>query len=254
MIRGNSEDYVLAYDAGRAPEAWLVGDQWATLRWSYRQLCREAIAYIGRLPSQRVLALNGASAVRVVHGSSRSSLEFLYPDGDPAALEWYRRSGLLEPGKKPPSLAAVLADLREKALVCAHSHIAWIQEVARRLVVNPGGVGGSDNGDTGAQYAVLEWHDGRWRASLCSVPYDLAEVRAAYQNSGLLEAGGVMAEAFLLGILSAQDVPGRFVRHVGRLTAAEGNEPGGIVPDEVWHQAIDTFAWADYHESRSGRS
>jgi len=245
MIRGNGEDYMLAYDAGTAPHAWRVSDQWATLRWSVARLSRETLDHVAGLPEQRVLVLDGALPVRVVHGSPRRPSEFLYPDGDPTALELYRRAELLPPSEKLPKLGVVLADVREQVVICAHSHIPWIQKAGGRLVVNAGAVSSPNNGDVGAQYALLEWREGGWVATLRSVPYDLEEALAAFRDTGFLEAGGVMAEAFLLGILTAQNVPGRFARHVGRLAAEAGYEPGDALPEAVWQQSIATFSWGE---------
>jgi hypothetical protein len=174
------------------------------------------------------------------------------PRCGPFAPDWYRRSGLLAPGEKPPSLAVVLARPGEQALICAHSHIAWVQEAAGRMVVNPGAVGGSDNGDVGGQYAGTEWHADRWKAFLGYVPYDLTQVREAFQKSGLLEPDCVMAEAFLLDILSAREIPGWFTRHAGRVAARAGFETGGRIQYEVRQEAVATFEWGDHADGRYG--
>ena len=47
------------------------------------------------------------------------------------------------------------------------------QPVGRgKLIVNPGAVGGPLNGDTHAQYALLDWRDDQWQPQLKRVPYD----------------------------------------------------------------------------------
>ena len=161
-------------------------------------------------------------------------------------MESYRRAELLPPGDKVPQLEAVLAGVKEQALICAHSHIPWVQSGGGRLVVNTGAVSSPNNGDVAAQYALLEWREGGWVAALRSVPYDLEMARAAFLDSGFLAAGGVMAGAFLLGIFTAQNVPGRFARHVRRLELEAGSQPGNAVPDGVWQRAIATFEWGGY--------
>ena len=243
MIRGNSENYFLAYDAGDAPEAWRVGEQWATLRWSYECLSRETISFIASLPEQRVVRLDGMTPIRVVHGSPRSPSEFLYPDRDPATLELYRKAGLLDPDRDPVKLRVALAQVEESVLLCAHSHIPWVQAEEGRLVVNPGAVSGPNNGDVRARYALLSWQDGRWRAELRAIAYDLEQIQAAFRDSGLLAAGGVMAQAFLLDILTGQNVPGRFVAHARRRADAAGYGALSVLPDDIWHEAIATFDW-----------
>lgn len=245
LIRGNGEEYLLDYHTGRAPVSWYAGELWASLRWSYQRLDREVLALIARLPDQRLVSVDGAAPIWMVHGTPWSTRRFLYPDGDPAALDAFRRAGLLPDNRQVPRLMDVLAGIEEAVLVCAHSHIPWIQESEELLVVNPGSVGAPNNGDVRAQYAVLDWKGGRWRAELRAVAYDLEGIRAAYRDSGLLAAGGVMAEAFLLGVVTGENVPGRFVASVRRLTAEAGFEPDDPVPDDVWQEAIVTFDWGD---------
>lgn len=243
LIRGNSERYVLDYHDGQAPEAWRFGEQWATFRWSYERLSQETIDFIASLPEKRVVALDSVAPICLVHGSPRSPFEFLFPDRDPATLELYRQAGLLPPGGAPTSLAAALTEVEEPVLVCAHSHIGWIQQEGGKLVLNPGSVSGPNNGDVRAQYALLDWQRDRWQATLCAVAYDLERIQTAYRDSGLLAAGGVMAQAFLLDILTAANIPGRFQAHVRRLAARAGVGAEQAVPEEVWTEAVATFDW-----------
>lgn len=243
MIRGNGEEYLLDFRAGRAPASWYTHDQWATLRWSYRRLDPEILALIDDLPDQRVVALDGSAPIRMVHGTPWSTRDFLYPDLDPLALDAFRRAGLLPVGRPVPRLTSVLGGISEEVLVCAHSHIPWVQESPQLLAVNPGSVGASNNGDPRAHYALLTWQSGRWRAVLKAVAYDLDRVRAAYRDSGFLAAGGVMAEAFLLGIVTGENVPGRFVNCLRELAAGYDCQMDDGVPEHVWREAIAAFDW-----------
>jgi predicted phosphodiesterase len=243
MVRGNSEQYVLDYDAGNVPDSWRVSDQWATMRWSCQRLDGETIDFLGGLPEQRVVALDGTAPIRVVHGSPRSPFEFLYPDRDPATLDVFRQADLLPADRELKPLEQVVAGVEEPVLVCAHSHISWVQADDGRLVINVGSVGAPNNGDARAQYALLAWQGGRWQATLRAVPYDLDRIQAAYRDTGLLAAGGVMAEAFLLGIVTGQNIPGKFVRHARRLAAATGYGANDVLPDDLWERAIATFDW-----------
>jgi len=147
------------------------------------------------------------------------------------------------PGHTPVKLAAILSQLREAVLVCGHSHIPWQQAQEGRLALNPGAVGSPGNGDVRAQYAVLSWHTEGWQVEHHTVSYDLDQVRLAYQAGGLLAAGGASARAFLLGIETGQPVLGYFASYVGKMAAAAGYASGGIIPDEIWDQAVATFNW-----------
>jgi predicted phosphodiesterase len=245
MIRGNGDNYFLTYDAGEAPPIWYQSDLWANLRWLHDRLGRGDLDRLASLPAQRTVVLNGSSPVRVVHGSPWSDREFLYPDQDLMALAAFGRAGLLPSERKVPKLDALLSEIEEAVLVCAHSHIQWVQESRDLLVVNPGSVGASNNGDPRAHYALLTWDGNKWAASLRAVPYDLGRIRRAYRDTGLLEAGGIMAEAFLLGIVTGENVPGRFVAHLRRLTTAAGGDPDVDISDHIWRKAVATFDWGD---------
>lgn len=243
MIRGNNEDYFLAYDAGTAPNAWYVGDQWAAMRWSYSRFDREALDFIASLPEQRVVALPGAAPIRIVHGSLSSSSEPLFPDRDPVALRLFEDAGFLPPGREPDRLDLTLAQISESVLVCGHTHIPWKQEQDGQLALNPGSVGASIDGDVRTQYALLAWQDGRWQAEQRAIPYDLDRVRTAFSESGLLSEGGAFARACLLTIETGQNVVGRFVSYTFELAAEAGYEDCDVVPDAVWERAVDTFDW-----------
>lgn len=243
MIRGNNEDYFLAYDAGNAPDVWRVSYQWAAMRWSYLCLDRETLDFIATLPQERVVDLDGTAAIRVVHGSPSSPSGTLFPDRHPVSMRLFRKAGFLPPGRDPVKLGRALAGVNELVLVCGHTHIPWKQEQGDRLVLNPGAVSASLNGDVRAQYALLTWQGGHWQAEHQAVPYDLDRVREAFRESGLLAEGGAFARACLLSIETGHNVAGHFVSHIYRLAAEAGFEGCDAVPDAIWERAVATFNW-----------
>jgi L-asparaginase len=252
MIRGNNEDYFLAYETGATPAAWRESYQWAVMRWSYHSLDRETLDFIASLPEQRVVALDGTAPIRVVHGSLQSPSGRLFPDRDPDKLRWFRKAGLLSPDRDPDKLELALEQMNEPVLVCGHTHIPWNQEEDGRLALNPGAVSGPLNGDVRAQYALLTWQDSHWQTEHLAVPYDLDQIRAAFRESGLLAEGGAFARACLLSIETGQNVAGYFVSYVYKLAAEAGFEDCDVVPDDVWDRAVATFNWSEY-EARSAR-
>ena len=254
MIRGNSEGYLLAYSAGNVPDGWRVSKQWASVHWAYSHLDRETLDFITSLLEQRVVTLDDAAPIRVVHGSPRSPSEHLFPASDPVSLDAFREAGLLSPDCDPVKLDKALAQVKELVLVCGHSHIPWKQEQDGRLMLNPGSVGAPINGDVRAQYALLTWQDGRWQAEHRAIAYDLDRIRAAFSESGLLEEGGAFARAWLLVIETGRNVSGRFVSYAHGLAAEVGYEGGDVVTDSIWEQAIATFDWETGRPGRSIRS
>jgi predicted phosphodiesterase len=243
MIRGNNEEYLLAYHAGKGPESRRTARQWAPMRWSHQSLDGETLDFLASLPAQRVLYADAAAPIRIVHGSPRSASEIVFPDGDANAMRLFAEMALLPANRTPGTLDAILAGLDESVLICGHSHIQWAQERYGRLALNPGSVG-SPFGDPGrAHYALLTWRDGRWRAEHRAVPYDLGRIRAAYRDSGHLAEGGAFARACLRGIETGRNVAWFFVLHAYGLAEEAGFKDCDTVPDDVWEQAAATFDW-----------
>lgn len=227
IIRGNSDSYMLRLADGDAPSGWRTSQQWAPARWAFRHLDAGTLAFLRSLPEQRTVKLPGAAALRVVHGSPRDPCEQLDPQGNPDAFD------------------VALAEIDQTVLVCGHTHIPWVATRGERLALNPGAVSASLNGDPRAQYALLTWDGGRWQAELRAVAYDLALVRAAFQQSGLLAEGGALARAFLCAIESGQDIALELLHHAERLASADKMVSEGIFADSLWERAVATFPWPD---------
>lgn len=241
-IRGNNEEYMLAYHRGDAPPAWRASRRWGAMRWCYHHLRPETLGYLAALPAQRVVAVDGRAPIRVVHGSPQSAYRHLVPDGNEAALAHFRRVGIVAVDGRPLPLAEALAGVAEPVLVCGHSHLAWQQRAGDRLALNPGSVGSPANGDWRAQYALLTWEDGDWQVEFRAVAYDRARMRAAFVESGYLAAGNAFARACMVGADTGLNVPGALVDHAIRLAKEEG-WTWDDMPDAVWDRAAETFDW-----------
>jgi predicted phosphodiesterase len=243
VIRGNREDYLLAYHTGEAPDTWRESERWFGLRWIYRRLDPEALEFIASLPEERVVDIGEAPPIRIVHASPTGPSELPLPDHDPAALDLYRKAGLFAVSYTPIALEFALAHCREPVLVCGHSHIPWKYEQEGRMVLNPGSVGAPLNGDPRAQYALLTSHSGYWQAEHRAVSYNLDRIRAAYHASGLLSAEGAYAQAMLLCIETGQNIPGRLISHFAQLARQAGFKDRRAIPEAIWEHAVATFNW-----------
>jgi predicted phosphodiesterase len=246
MIRGNTEEYLLSYHRGEAPDPWHTSDQWAPVRWTYDHLDAEALDFIASLPEQKIIALDGTLSIRLVHGSPRDSAARLIPERDLEALHWFRKADFMGRDRDSSRLATALASVAEPVLICGHTHIPWTERRDDRLVVNPGAVSGSVNEDPRAHYALLSWRGHRWEVERRAVPYDLDRVRDAFSERGFLSEGGGLARAFLLTVETGRNVVARLFRHIHRLAATAGCEVGVVVPEAIWHRAMTTFPWAEY--------
>jgi len=230
MILGNGDIDLLAYDAGQAPATRYTHRQYALLRWAHRHTDAETLAFLRALPQQRVVALDGTDAIRVVHGA---------PWGASAAIV---------PDRRPETLERALAETGEAVLICGHTHVPWRRKRGRRLVLNPGAVCAPLDGSVGAQYALLTWQRGRqqqsrWEVEFRAVPYDMERLRAAFRESGLLEEGGAPARGLLLCLETGRNVWRDFLTYARQLSAEAGHEGRDAIPDEVWQRAEASFGW-----------
>jgi predicted phosphodiesterase len=239
MIRGNNEEYVLRFTSPLARPPWALSKQWAVTQWTCQQLDEPDLCLLRALPAQQVVAGPSGDAICLVHGSPRSSTEMLFPF-DPGQLAPHRRAGQ---HPTPEPLERALCDLDEQVLVCAHSHIPWVQRTPQHLVVNPGSVGIPVNGDPRAQYALLRAEAGRWDAQLCAVPYDQDATRRAFLERGLLHQGGGLARALLPGIETGKNTCWFLVCHAYRLADKRGLGQCPALPDALWDEAVDSFDW-----------
>ena len=243
VIRGNREDYVLAYHRLHAPDHWHTSRQWVGLRWLHECLDQEALDYIASLPEDAVYAAGGTAPIRIVHASPGSMTDPILPSLDPDAMAVHRQAGLLGLRRRKIGIHEALALVDEPVLICAHSHICWSQKLDGRLIVNPGSAGIPINGDTRAQYAVLTWQGGRWQAEQRAIEYDRDRIRAAYQESGILDIEGAFALAQLRAIETGQNVPRWLLSHCRSQATQAGVAESEAIPDEIWDQASATFDW-----------
>ncbi len=251
MIRGNSEQYLVDYEAGRFPALAATSQQWAPLRWTRRQIDAEALSFLENLPQQAVFTADGALPARVVHGSPRKVNEGLIPDGIPEVVAIFEAANLSSQFLSGNThLSAIWPGVSEPLFICGHTHIPWVQQQDGRLALNPGSVGTPINGDRRAQYALLRWDGLRWQAELRAVTYDLALVRRAYRETGLMAEGGAFARAFLLSNETGLNVAWFYVVHTINLAHRTGVDIEDGFPDDLWFEAERTFDWKRYEAQR----
>jgi putative phosphoesterase len=230
-VLGNSDIRLLEYLDGEAPTNWATLKQMSMLRWGARHLAPRNLTLLRSMPEQHVIQIDGTPPIRVAHGSLESVFE--------------------TPFKSREKLYQTFNDLQECVLVCGHSHRPMIAAGREgKLIVNPGAVGGPLNGDTHAQYALLDWRDGQWQPLLKRVAYDHQPVIKSFEDSGFLEECGLLGRAFLETILSGEDISHLFFNHVNNLAKARGIELEDFVPDDIWEEAENTFDWQAVEQRR----
>ena len=223
MIRGNNENYILRFASGDAPDWWHTARQWSFIRWNYRRMDDNILAFIKELPEQRTINFAGTDAIRIVHGSPRNISELMYPEKDMSPLD------------------VALEMVSEPVLIFGHTHEPWQVRQDGRLALNPGALCGTFMGKTGGSYAILSWENNRWEAELRELHYDISLARNAFEDTGLLKEGGAFSECWLHDLETGTNTLPLFVEFAYRQAAEAGCSDSPFVPDEIWEKSSELF-------------
>jgi putative phosphoesterase len=230
-VLGNSDIRLLEFIDGKCPSNWATLKQFAMLRWDVQYLAPRNLSLLRSMPEHRVIHIDGTAPIRIVHGSLESAFE--------------------SPFKSRETLYQTFDNFSESVLVCGHSHRPMIATGREgKLIVNPGAVGGPLNGDTHAQYAILDWDGGRWLADLKRVPYDHQKIIQAFNDSGFLTESGLLGRAFLETILTGEDIAHLLFSQINQLAVSRCIELDGYIPDDIWDEAARTFDWQAVEKRR----
>lgn len=225
LIVGNMDLDFLRLARGEAPKEWYSLKQYGTWRWTNEQVKPEVREFLKSLPEQQVIHISKTAPIRLVHGSPRSPYEGIFPDSD------------------PDFFTAILQGTPEQVLACGHIHSAWKKRIQGKLIFNPGAVSAPLSGHLGAHYALLDYVGDEWEVTHKRVHYDTAEIRKAYLESGLLEAGTGIARIFLRACEMGVDFHEMFFDHANQIAEEAGYPNVEHFPDDIWDQAVDTFPW-----------
>lgn len=170
-VMGNHEDYVLRYDAPRAPALW-KSERFAPVHWVRSQLSADDLCWLGRLP----ITCLPHTDVTVVHGSRDSFRSALRVEMNDAQVE------------------EMYSDSPSAGVACGHTHLPCVRRVGKRLFANAGSAGITLDGDKRASYALFSLVRGDWRCEIRRVPYDTGRtLQFARQTGWLAEGGGIAA-------------------------------------------------------------
>lgn len=215
VVRGNHEFYYLDYGTPRAVPGSEDPARWGQLHWLVARITPAQSNFMAMLPDDCTLYFPGTQPLRVTHGVPGRNRVGFYHEQPSAAI------------------AAELHGVQETTLISAHTHVQVDRLVSTlgdpdemfadphsgvrpedhgdRLwhVINPGSVGLPLNGDTAAQFALIESVPdqvvpGGWRASHHRIEYDRRPALAAYEESGMAAAGGVITELFYWELVTAE--------------------------------------------------
>ena len=172
VVRGNHERQLLE---GAQSQSDLLASQ---------ELSSDDLNWIAGLPT-RIEPIPG---VICIHGSPRSDSEYLLDTVDEHGAHISTEEEVYE---------RLSNCLEAKVVVCGHSHLSRVVTLSNGiLVVNPGSVGWPaysddvlyphimESGTPHARFALLEWKENDWKASIHTIEYDWeAAARIAEQNN-----------------------------------------------------------------------
>ena len=159
IIRGNYDQAVLEgpetgpdrfLKKGMGPEPRRIYE------WTHRRVAPETLDFLSRLPLEYRFRFQGADCL-AVHGSPENIRQYVKPDHDPAEL------------------AAWLVKEKADLLLMGHTHLPMVIRLKNGLVLNPGSVGKSKDGDPRASYAILTRGRTGLHAQIVKVEYDIQE-------------------------------------------------------------------------------
>lgn len=230
VVRGNHEFYLLDYGTDRAPKGTDDAERWGILHWLVKRMGADQANYLAALPDELQLRFPGCQPIRVSHG-----------------VPGRNRVGFYQTMPAEKAISEI-EDIEERTVISAHTHVQVDRHLYKtgladpmtdphegnalqqheyseqRIfpsadqpgsanrhwhLVNPGSIGLPLNGDTHAQFALLDSvpdneEPGGWRVEHQRVPYDRRPVLDAFHSEGLLEAGGVIALLFYWELVTAE--------------------------------------------------
>jgi predicted phosphodiesterase len=164
IIRGNCEREVVGAFDGLPPLPGMSAEVRENMNWTAKQLERSQRDILARLPEQAVFSVDGLGEVLFCHGSPRDDNEIIT-----AATPEER-------------LREILAGVRQRIVVCGHTHMQFDRTVDGIRVVNAGSVG-MPYGEAGAYWLLLGPE-----ISLRRTRYDLEDAAARIRASGYPQA------------------------------------------------------------------
>lgn len=190
---GNHDDLVLKW-AQRDPSlADLYDDPlFVPAGWAAAQLGQSHLDWIDTLPFQVAADGDGVYGLEMAEGIGQK-LFLRVAHGSPR----HYREGY-DDHQSLDVLSEIASDYPARLLVGSHTHRPFMYGLEHSLFLNSGAVGAPFNGDTRAQYMVIEGGENHIQVDFRQIPYNLEAALRDFQTSGLLEEGGLGAQLFQL--------------------------------------------------------
>ncbi len=173
FIRGNCERAVVAAFDGLTLDPNQSNEVREVTNWTAKQLEPSQRDFLASLPEHLTLTIEGLGEVLFCHGSPRSDEE------------------ILTVATPESRLREALAGVKQRVLVCGHTHMQYERHLDEKEVVNAGSVG-MPYAEPGAYWLELGPE-----IVLRRTPYDLEQAAAAVRASGYPQAEDFAANNIL---------------------------------------------------------
>jgi putative phosphoesterase len=181
FIRGNCDREVTGGTGWDDP---LWGER---VQWTARRLSEKRLEFVRSWPEVVSLEVDGLDRVLFCHGSPRSDEEII--------------TAITPPKRLDPMLDGV----RERVVVCGHTHVQFDRKVGDRRLINAGSVGLPYEGEAGIACWALLGPD----VELRSVRYDVGLAVDALRATGYPDDDGAV-RGFLLEPSTAEEATAHF--------------------------------------------
>ena len=222
IIKGNKEKYILDYHSGETKK-WKEYKQMAAMVWAYENMNKDSIEYIKTLPEEVIVNLEGADAIRVVHGSPGYNSKGIYEEDFPQILH------------------KVAESIEENTLICGHTHCQWVREVNGKLILNPGAIGVFFNKERKAQYAMLTSEKGKWSGELRTVDFDIDILEKRFIESGIYDAARAWCRIMLQSMRMGEFKHLEFIKFASKLAKENGLKNIELIPNDIWDRAEEIW-------------
>lgn len=225
FVRGNREEYMINYRAGKET-GWKNCSAQGALLYTYENLTDRDIDWFEAMDIAGTWQPDGMPPIAYCHGSPErvKGNGVRYPE-DAATLE-------------------LLTQFSGPILVKGHNHRQWSFSAEGKKIVCPGSVGNAVGGTPKtAKMALLHEENGQWREELLQVPYDWQGALEALETSGLTKRAPTWAAMLKDNVLTGSNF---FVELPSRAQELYRIETGtdaawAEVPEAYWEQAAEEF-------------
>lgn len=232
FIRGNREEYIIDYRAGKEM-GWKDGSARGALLYAYENLTGRDIDWFENMDISGIWEFDGMPPIAYCHGS---------PDK-------VKGHGSRLPGDA--GTLELLGQFSGPILVKGHNHRQWSFSDQGKKVVCPGSVGnGIDGRPKTAGMALLHGENGQWQEELLQLPYDWQGALDALESSGLTRRAPTWAAMLKSNVLTGSNF---FVAVPSRAQELYRMETGidaawAEVPEEFWKRAAAEFGVEERRE------